>query len=423
MGSSKPSKLTPFILSVVLLLTMAFSASASSTISVYMNNEKLNFDVEPIIVNNRTMVPMRDTFEKLGAEVSWDDTSRTATAIKGRKYIAVTIGSPFINTYSSSIKTDVPTMITDNKTLVPLRAVSEAFNCEVTWDENTRAVNIYSDDYIDYTGEATEQTIVNVATSAELLNAIGSNKKIILTSDYYNLSNLEPIDNENIEKQLNYDDTYLDSYVIKNVVNMTLEGNAEIAINDKMADVLSFEKCGKITLSGLTIGHTTSYDEYQCEGSVVRFSTCEKINVKNCNLYGCGAVGIFADNVKELNVSGGKIYDCTYTGIWLESSDAKVNKTEFCNSNHLSGFLRIDNSTIDCSDCNIHNIVCSDWSGFIETSDWTENPSIITFTNCTLTGNTFKNITNIGIHQITFDNCTFSNNTGDMQNPNVIYNN
>lgn len=429
MSTPKHFKLISIILSIMLLLSMSLSVSANQTISVYMNNEKINFDVEPMLVNGRTMVPMRAMFEKLGAEVSWDNATNTATAFKDTTYVSITIGSLFMDTFLEPIKLDAPAMIVDGRPLIPLRAVSEAFNYEVKWDGSTSTVNIYSDDYIDYTQQSASQTTVNVATPMELLNAIGSNKRIVLTSNYYNLSNLAPINNAHVEKQLNYDETYLGSYIIKNVVNMTIEGNAEIAINDKTADVLSFEKCGNITLSGLTMGHTTSYDEYQCEGSVVRFTICDNINVNNCNLYGCGAVGIYADNVKNLNVTGGKIYDCTYTGIWLtDNSDANIKKTEFFDSVHSSGFLRIDNSTINCTDCNIRNIVCSDWAeGFIETFDWTFDDSgkssEITFTNCVFSNNTFKKITNGETKHLTFNNCTFNNNVGDMQHPNVVYNN
>ena len=243
----------------------------------------------------------------------------------------------------------------------------------------------------------------------------------MLTSDDYNLSGLAPIDNPHVDKQ----QKYLDGYRIKNVVNMTIEGNAEIAIDDKDADVLSFMDCKNITLDGLTMGHTISYDQYQCEGSVVRFMACDNIRVNNCNLYGCGAVGIYADAVKYLNVSGGKIYDCTYTGIWLiNQSDATVTKTEFCDSVHASGFIKLDNSTINCTDCNTHNIVCRDWAeGFIDTMDWYDEPSKITFTHCVFSDNTFERITNEETKFLTFNNCTFSNNVGDMQHPKVIYNN
>ncbi|MBR1969628.1 MAG: right-handed parallel beta-helix repeat-containing protein [Clostridia bacterium] len=418
----KKSGFISIILSVVIILFFSLCAAANTPVSVYMNNKKIKFDVEPMIVNNSTMVPMRAIFEKIGAEVSWDNATKTAKAVKGRNYVSVTIGALLMDTFSGQVELDCPAMIVEGRTLIPLRAVSEVLNSEVKWDENMKTINIYSD-YIDYTKESSVQTTVYVATPVELLNAIGSNKKIVLTSDYYNLSGLKEVNNEHVEKQPDYDGTYLDSYVIKNVVNMTIEGNAEIVTDDKMADVLRFEKCGKITLSGLTIGHTTSLEEYECEGSVVRFNICDSIKVENCNLYGCGAVGIFGDGVKYLNVSGGRIYDCTYSGIWLYNSSAIVNGTEFSDSVHFGGFLRIDSSVIKCADCIIRNIECAEWSGFISTLDWEDYPSEITFTNCDFSDNKFKDITDFGTKSIVFNNCIFNNNTGNMEHPNVIYNN
>lgn len=407
-------KIISIILSIAIILSMSFFASADQAISVYMNDEKISFDVEPMLINDRTMVPMRAIFEKLGAEVSWDATTKTAIALKDAEYVSITIGASSMNTHSGEVLLDSPALIIEDRTLIPLRAVSEAFKCEVKWDGTSSTVNIYSNDYV---RESTPQDIINVATPSELLAAIGSDKKIILTSNYYDLSNLSPINNEYVEKQQDYFDEFLDSYIIKNVTNMTIEGNAEITINDKMADVLKFENCEKITLSGLTIGHSSSYDEYQCEGAVIRFESCDTININECNLYGCGAFGIYADDVQNLNVSGGKIYDCTYTGIWLTNySDAIVKNTEFCDSVLASGFLRIDDSTIHCIDCNIHDIECMAWvEGFIETLDSVDSPSAIAFTNCNFSDNKFNKIASIyDVSKIAFDNCTFNNNIGDM---------
>ncbi len=402
---------------LVMLLTLFVPTMAQGAIKVYLDNKQIVFDVDPLLVNGRTMVPMRAIFEALGAKVYWDNATSTATAIKGNAYVAVSIGSPFMETHSGAVALDAPAMIVNDRTLIPLRAVSEAFNCLVEWDNATASVHIFSENYTD-----TEQTIVYAATAADLLNAIGSNKKIILTASYYNLSGLAPIDNEHVSKPLAYGMTAFDSYVIENVENMTIEGNAEIAIDDKMADVLKFRECNNITLSGLTIGHTTSYDEYQCEGAVTEFDSCNGVNINNCNLYGCGAIGIMASNVTNLIVTGGKIYDCTYTGIWLtDNSKAIVTGTEFCDSVHLSGFLRIDNSEIKCVDCNIHNIVCSGFEGFIETSDWDDAPSVIAFENCTFSDNTFKSITNKKAQNLTFENCSFVNNIGNMNHPAVTY--
>ncbi len=114
----------------------------SNRIPVYLNNCEICFDVDPVIINGRTLVPMRDVLEALGAVVSWDAETETVTAKKGETTITVQIGSDTMRKNNQIISVDVPARILWNRTLVPVRAVSEAFESVVKWDNNERAVYI-----------------------------------------------------------------------------------------------------------------------------------------------------------------------------------------------------------------------------------------------------------------------------------------
>ncbi len=416
-------KILSLILIVLFLLHLC-PVHANETISVFLDNEQIQFDVEPIIVNGRTMVPMRAIFEKLGTEVTWDESTNTAIAYDYNKMygISITIGIPhMLDTFLTTIPLDVPAMLHNDRTLVPLRAISESFECRVEWDDATSTVRIYSKNFIDFSEEA-EQTTVKVETIDELLNNIGSNKHIILTSDYYNISDSRTPNNPHIEKS-----EYSDGYVIKNVVNMTIEGNAEIAIDDIYADVLSFKNCGKITLDGLTIGHTEPLEEYLCDGRVTNFSYCKFINISNCNLYGCGAIGVSAYNVDELNIENCNIYDCSYAGVSFQlSSNIKVSETEFYDGIYYCGVCLISDSSVDFTNCIVHDNQLSEhgWNqGLIVTSDSFFNTSEINWNNSKFINNTFKEITNDETNKITFTNCTFQNNIGNLDHPSAVYNN
>jgi N-acetylmuramoyl-L-alanine amidase len=111
---------------------------------VYLDGKKLNFDVEPIIENGRTMVPLRAIFEALGAQVDWDNDTRTVTAIKGDTTVVLPIGSTKPTVNGKEWPLDVPAKISQNRTLAPVRFVGEAFGSSVGWDAVARTVSISS---------------------------------------------------------------------------------------------------------------------------------------------------------------------------------------------------------------------------------------------------------------------------------------
>lgn len=136
-------KIASLTMVVVLLLGMfAFNVSAQENVSVYIDGTKIEFDVQPQIINGRTMVPMRKIFEELGAVVDWDNSTQTAIGTKGSTTIKISINDYTL--YKNGIPNvlDVPAQLIDSRTLVPIRAISESFGCNVDWDENTNSVYI-----------------------------------------------------------------------------------------------------------------------------------------------------------------------------------------------------------------------------------------------------------------------------------------
>ena len=122
---------------------------AEELIEVYLDGELLEFDVPPQIISSRTMVPMRVIFEALGANVQWGEATKTVTATKDDLVIQTTIGDK--NMYVNNVKNemDIAPVIINSRTLVPVRFVSEALGADVEWDEITRTVYIYSRTYDD----------------------------------------------------------------------------------------------------------------------------------------------------------------------------------------------------------------------------------------------------------------------------------
>ena len=83
-------KMVAFLLTLVICVGV-IPVFANGEISVYQDNEKIQFDVAPLLVNGRTMVPMRAIFEKLGAVVYWDNNTRTAIAQKDNVNVSISI--------------------------------------------------------------------------------------------------------------------------------------------------------------------------------------------------------------------------------------------------------------------------------------------------------------------------------------------
>ncbi len=134
----------------------AIYANNESDISVILDGQELQFDQNPIIENGYTLVPMRAIFEKLGATVQWDASTKTIYAKKIDREIILQANNQFATVNNLSKRLDVPAMILSGRTLVPLRFVGEQLGVNVEWEDSTRTVTLSSyndyDDYRDFKG-------------------------------------------------------------------------------------------------------------------------------------------------------------------------------------------------------------------------------------------------------------------------------
>ncbi|MGE0493504.1 MAG: right-handed parallel beta-helix repeat-containing protein [Vulcanimicrobiota bacterium] len=106
--------------------------------------------------------------------------------------------------------------------------------------------------------------------------------------------------------------------VLSGLNNVTLRGRGEVELILTNLDqaVIRLEKCSRVFLVNLSARHQRPANEYQCEGAVIDISESSKILVKNCDLNGCGAAGVYAHDAKEVVVSGCRIHHNTYAGVW-----------------------------------------------------------------------------------------------------------
>lgn len=124
------------------ILISAASFAQTDEIKIFINDTELKTDVAPVIINDRTMVPMRAIFEALNAEVIWDNDKRQATGIKGEYKIILTVDSDVVVINNTETKIDSPAVLQNDRTMVPLRVVATALNADVDWDGDTKTVTV-----------------------------------------------------------------------------------------------------------------------------------------------------------------------------------------------------------------------------------------------------------------------------------------
>jgi len=96
-------------------------------VQVFIDDIQVYFTKKPVIINGSTQVPMREVFERLGANITWNQTDKTVTASKNGKTLILE---------AAQMKT------IDNSLFVPLRLISEFFDMTVSWDKDTSSIYI-----------------------------------------------------------------------------------------------------------------------------------------------------------------------------------------------------------------------------------------------------------------------------------------
>ena len=176
--------------------------------------------------------------------------------------------------------------------------------------------------------------------------------------------------------------------VISNVSNVTIrgagQGKTTLECNPRAATVLTFENCENVTLEGFTAGHVPGAEP--CEGNVINLTNSSNVTMKDLGLFGCGAIGVRADNCAELTLEGCDIYECSAYGLSLD----------FVEGCQIKG-------------CTLRNIG-SEMMGSAVVEAWTG--SDLTLTDTTIKDNNTYDLFTLG-QSATFTRCSFENNQMD----------
>ena len=134
--------LAALLVMIFFINVQVFPVYAESNIRVVLNGEELDFDVQPRIVNERVMVPMRGIFESLGADIEWEDNTRTMRATRADRVIVMRLDDGIMRVNQNGFELDAAPLSVYGRAMVPIRAIADGFDATVNWDPDTRTVDI-----------------------------------------------------------------------------------------------------------------------------------------------------------------------------------------------------------------------------------------------------------------------------------------
>jgi spore germination protein YaaH len=208
----------------MILVFLSISASSScaeisdQSIHINVNGSRILIDTEPFIKRDRILVPLRGIFENLGADVSWDADKNEVYIKYKETNIILKINSRYANLNGEIVKLGVEAELSNNRTMIPLRFVSESIGMLVGWVPEARLATITDSGYLnnniqkvtlgfttkDFLGDkgSYDSLIENKATNfiaafSYCINATGditlSGESQIKTIKYSLLNNIKPL--------------------------------------------------------------------------------------------------------------------------------------------------------------------------------------------------------------------------------------
>ena len=262
-----------FLMSLCFLIS--FSSVVMAGVSVELNGEKINFTdengltVNPQIINNRTMVPLRKIFETLGAQIEWYGETETVVATKGDTIVKLQINNPIAEVTKSGviekITLDSKPIIVENRTLVPLRFISESLEKQVAWDQNSQTAII-----IDY-----EYFINEIKNRAPIFGKAiekeNTQTSLKIVKEYYDLSDSSKNTNSVVNAQI-----YNNSKTNKKVV-VNLSGTSELFKEIANEGWSNFDIVLDFSEKGVTYSSSSSIINKMLEE---KYRTYESLNLK-----------------------------------------------------------------------------------------------------------------------------------------------
>lgn len=237
---------TVVVVFLFMLVSPVQAATKSSDVSIILNGKEVTFDVSPHLKEGRVLIPVRGVFEKLGLEVKWDQSKKTATIQNEEKTIVMKLGEKVVQVNGKDTKIDTSVSIKGNRLFIPVRFVSTTFGGNVKWVPASKIVHITTDSF----DEETKALLAKL--SGTELNSFSANMDILQTMSMMG---------EEITVDMTLDmDMVVDPLGMHQYMNMDMEQLG----NEKITSESYFTKDGFYTYDSM-MGQWVKYDDAMTE--------------------------------------------------------------------------------------------------------------------------------------------------------------
>ena len=143
-------KFISILLSLLLILntlTTVFAVGTAITLQVDSNtinigSRSVTINTAPVIINGRTLIPVRGVGEAMGGNVDWNDDTKTVTITLGSNKVEMTVDSKTAYFNNKAQTLDVAPVVLNSRTMLPARFIAESFGFDVNWDNDTKTISI-----------------------------------------------------------------------------------------------------------------------------------------------------------------------------------------------------------------------------------------------------------------------------------------
>lgn len=347
----------------VALTALPGCTALAKDVNIVIDDEELNLDVAPQIIDGRVMVPIRGVLENLGALVKWDDETQTVSARKSSKTVSLEIGSNDVtldkgetnddgSAKTETIQTDVAAQLVSDRTLVPLRVISEAMGYSVDWNDETYTVSITTDNDEDESwkdnkvsvdmstlsisgdgASVSDNTLTISKGGVYTLSGKNSDASIVISTDDKVKLKLNGVNITSSDAPVIYvenaDKLYIDT---EDGTDNSLVSTAADTAAIRSKDNLKIKGGGTLNITSADNGIKCS-DNLKIEGGKINIDAkADGINVNDTFEMTDGnlkitAVGDGIDSSSIANISGGTI-DITTNGTPTETSQTEQSSDE-----------------------------------------------------------------------------------------------